>query len=190
MNVQNVLGRDGSARPTLPMGELATDRDRLNLTRAFAVVVMACHRYTGRKSSNFGSKDVVRMLFTSIRCLSSRDLRRLITAAAVVLLPAHCCAMVHFQCAQAETVSSRPASEQVLSICRVGGEAQQAAAVLALGQCSLDNCALLPEELKALKEECTADRKVSAVSRPRPGCPIEQVAASTEHSWNADPTTS
>lgn len=106
--LQNVLGRDGSARPTLPVGELATDRDRLNLARAFAVVVTACHRYSGRKSSNFGSKDVIRMLFTSIR---------------------------------------------------VGGEAQQAAAVLALGHCSLDNCVLLPEELKALKEECTADRK-------------------------------
>ena len=44
---------------------------------------------------------------------------------------------------------------------RVGNEAQQAAAVVALGHCSLDNCGFLPDELKALQEECTADRKVS-----------------------------
>jgi hypothetical protein len=43
---------------------------------------------------------------------------------------------------------------------RVGSEAQQAAAVGALGRCSLDNCGFLPDELKALQEECTADRKV------------------------------
>lgn len=44
---------------------------------------------------------------------------------------------------------------------RVGSEAQQAVAIVALGHCSLDNCSFLPDELKALQEECTADRKVS-----------------------------
>jgi len=43
---------------------------------------------------------------------------------------------------------------------RYGAELQQAAAVLALGHCSPENYALIPEELTALKEECTADRKV------------------------------
>lgn len=37
--------------------------------------------------------------------------------------------------------------------------------MLALGHCSLDNCALLPDELKALQEECTADRKARARNR-------------------------
>jgi hypothetical protein len=52
-----------------------------------------------------------------------------------------------------------PCSEPLAG--RVGSEAQQAVAVVALGHCSLDNCAFLPDELKALQEECTADRKVS-----------------------------
>ena len=49
------------------MGELATDREHLALARAFVTVVAACPRYTGRKAADFDSKDVIRMLFTSIR---------------------------------------------------------------------------------------------------------------------------
>lgn len=65
---QNVLGRDSNARPMLPSGDLVTDKERLNLARDFVTVVAVCSRYSGRKANNFGSKDVVRMLFTSIRC--------------------------------------------------------------------------------------------------------------------------
>ena len=49
------------------MGELATDREHLSLARAFVTVVAACPRYSGRKAADFDSKDVIRMLFTSIR---------------------------------------------------------------------------------------------------------------------------
>jgi hypothetical protein len=68
IRLQNVLGRDSSARPMLPIGELAADRERLNLARAFVTVLAACPRYSSRKAQEFGSKDIIRMLFTSIRC--------------------------------------------------------------------------------------------------------------------------
>jgi hypothetical protein len=69
VRLQTVLGRDSNARPVLPMGELATDREHLSLARAFVTVVAACPRYSGRKAADFDSKDVIRMLSTSIRSM-------------------------------------------------------------------------------------------------------------------------
>ena len=78
LRLQGVLGRDSNARPVLPMGELAADREHLALARAFVTVAAACPRYSGRKTADFDSKDIIRMLFTSIR------------SACVPLLPACC----------------------------------------------------------------------------------------------------
>lgn len=53
----------------LPAGDSYLEISRLHLARAFAAVLAACPRYTIRKASGgFGSKEVVRALFVSIRC--------------------------------------------------------------------------------------------------------------------------
>ena len=48
-------------------GDTFLDVSRLHLARAFVVVVMALPSYGGSLSGGFGSKEVVRALFTSIR---------------------------------------------------------------------------------------------------------------------------
>lgn len=66
--LQSGLTKDPTGRPMLPAGDSYLDMNRLDLARAFAAVVAACPRYSIRKSSGgFGSKEVVRALFVSIR---------------------------------------------------------------------------------------------------------------------------
>ena len=64
--MQAILVKDLAGRAVLP-GDSIFEAAQLSLGRCFCAVVMASPRYKGSQSNGFSTRDVVRLLFATIR---------------------------------------------------------------------------------------------------------------------------